>query len=109
MSQWLLYYYRTTRYLAPEALQGRFTKACDVFSLGITMLELACNLDLPRHGDLWQKIRMEGPDPSPGPAPCCSYRGYAKIARRLPPAFSWLRPALHSTPGTHAAKIEQDD
>lgn len=52
------------RYLAPEALQGRFTKACDVFSLGITMLELACNLDLPRHGDLWQKIRMEGPDPA---------------------------------------------
>ena len=28
------------------------------------MLELACNLDLPRHGDLWQKIRMEGPDPA---------------------------------------------
>jgi len=53
-----------SRYLAPEALQGRFTKACDVFSLGITMLELACNLDLPRHGDLWQKIRMEGPDPA---------------------------------------------
>merc|ERR1719341_2123903 len=53
-----------SRYLAPEALQGRFTKACDVFSLGITMLELACNLDLPMHGDLWQKIRMEGPDPA---------------------------------------------
>ena len=52
------------RYLAPETLQGRFTKACDVFSLGITMLELACDLDLPRHGDLWQKIRMEGPDPA---------------------------------------------
>ena len=28
------------------------------------MLELACDLDLPRHGDLWQKIRMEGPDPA---------------------------------------------
>jgi len=53
-----------SRYLAPETLQGRFTKACDVFSLGITMLELACDLDLPRHGDLWQKIRMEGPDPA---------------------------------------------
>ena len=43
---------RLLRYLAPEAFQGRFTKACDVFSLGINMLELACNLDLPRHGDL---------------------------------------------------------
>ena len=52
------------RYLARQALQGRFTQACDVFSLGITMLQLACNLDLPRHGDLWQKIRMEGPYPA---------------------------------------------
>ena len=35
-----------------------------MFSLGINMLELACNLDLPRHGDLWQKIMMEGPYPA---------------------------------------------
>ena len=46
------YHNHAVRYLAPEAFQGRFTKACDVFSLGINMLELACNLDLPRHGDL---------------------------------------------------------
>ena len=41
-------------------LQGKFTKACDVFSLGVTMLELACNLDLPRGGQLWHNIRMVG-------------------------------------------------
>ena len=46
------YHNHAVRYLAPEALQGRFTKDRDMFSLGITMLELACNLDLPRHGDL---------------------------------------------------------
>jgi membrane-associated tyrosine/threonine-specific cdc2-inhibitory kinase len=41
------------RYLAPELLTGRFTKpsecftkAVDIFSLGMTMLELACDLDL---------------------------------------------------------------
>ena len=48
------------KYLAPEVLQGKFTKACDVFSLGVTMLELACNLDLPRGGQLWHNIRMVG-------------------------------------------------
>ena len=32
--------------------RGRFTKACDVFSLGINMLELTCNLDLGKHKDL---------------------------------------------------------
>jgi len=52
------------KYLAPEVLQGRFTKACDVFSLGVTILELACDLDLPRGGDLWHSLRKVGPDPS---------------------------------------------
>lgn len=46
-----------SRYIAPELLQGRFTKAADIFSLGITILELACNLDLPKNGHLWQKLR----------------------------------------------------
>lgn len=46
-----------SRYIAPELLQGCFTKAADIFSLGITILELACNLDLPKNGYLWHKLR----------------------------------------------------
>lgn len=46
-----------SRYIAPELLQGRFTKAADIFSLGIAILELACRLDLPPNGILWQKLR----------------------------------------------------
>lgn len=38
-------------------MEGHFTKAADIFSLGITILELACDLDLPRGGDGWQKLR----------------------------------------------------
>ena len=38
-------------------LQGRYTKACDVFSLGATVLELSCDLDLPRGGNLWHSLR----------------------------------------------------
>merc|ERR1739848_781592 len=33
-------------YIAPETMRSQFTKACDVFSLGVTLLELATDLDL---------------------------------------------------------------
>ena len=51
------------KYLAPEVLEGTVTKACDVFSLGLTILELACDLDLPHKGHLWTELRTLGPDP----------------------------------------------
>lgn len=41
------------RYLANEVLQDRkFTKAADIFALGVTILELATDLDLPKHGNV---------------------------------------------------------
>ena len=33
------------------------TCAADIFSLGMTILELATDLDLPRMGDLWHQLR----------------------------------------------------
>ena len=51
-------------YLAPETMASKFTKACDVFSLGVTLLELATDLDLPKSGQLWHDLRTRGPDPS---------------------------------------------
>ncbi|XP_046859290.1 membrane-associated tyrosine- and threonine-specific cdc2-inhibitory kinase-like [Xenia sp. Carnegie-2017] len=44
-------------YLAPELLEGQFSKAADIFSLGISLLEVACDLDLPRGGDAWHHLR----------------------------------------------------
>ena len=52
-----------SKYMASEILEGTYTKACDVFSLGVTMLELATDLDLPNGGCLWHQLREEGPDP----------------------------------------------
>jgi len=51
-------------YLAPEVLNGTFTKACDIFSLGVSILELATDMELPKSGQLWHDLRNKGPDPS---------------------------------------------
>ena len=44
-------------------MRSQFTKACDVFSLGVTLLEMATDLDLPKNGQLWQELRTNGPNP----------------------------------------------
>lgn len=46
-----------SRYLAPELMEGQFCLANDIFSLGISLLELACSLELPSNGSLWQELR----------------------------------------------------
>lgn len=46
-----------SRYLAPELMQGNYGRFNDIFSLGISVLELACNLELPANGKLWQELR----------------------------------------------------
>ncbi|PIK53617.1 putative membrane-associated tyrosine- and threonine-specific cdc2-inhibitory kinase [Apostichopus japonicus] len=45
------------KYLAPELLEGNYSKAADVFSLGMTILELATDLEIPQHGDGWHQLR----------------------------------------------------
>ncbi|VFV19480.1 membrane-associated tyrosine-and [Lynx pardinus] len=46
------------RYMAPELLQGSYGTAADVFSLGLTVLEVACNMELPHGGEGWQQLRQ---------------------------------------------------
>ncbi|XP_062955122.1 membrane-associated tyrosine- and threonine-specific cdc2-inhibitory kinase isoform X3 [Cynocephalus volans] len=46
------------RYMAPELLQGFYGTAADVFSLGLTILEVACNMELPHGGEGWQQLRQ---------------------------------------------------
>lgn len=44
-------------YMAPEVLEGNYSKAADIFSLGLIMLELAADIELPSNGDSWQNLR----------------------------------------------------
>ncbi|XP_037319165.2 membrane-associated tyrosine- and threonine-specific cdc2-inhibitory kinase isoform X2 [Pungitius pungitius] len=46
------------RYMAPELLRGNYGPAADVFSLGVSILELACNMEVPNGGDGWQQLRQ---------------------------------------------------
>ncbi|RDD44669.1 Membrane-associated tyrosine- and threonine-specific cdc2-inhibitory kinase [Trichoplax sp. H2] len=46
-----------SKYLAPEVLQGSFGKPADIFSVGITTFELACDVELPSRGEGWHQLR----------------------------------------------------
>jgi mitosis inhibitor protein kinase SWE1 len=46
-------------YIAPEIMQGKYSEAADVFSLGLVILEAAGNVILPDNGDAWQKLRND--------------------------------------------------
>lgn len=46
-----------SKYLASETMQGKFTKAADIFSLGITIFEVASGLDLPQRGEIYHNLR----------------------------------------------------
>lgn len=45
------------KYLALEVLEGVYDTSCDIFGLGISVLELAVDIELPSHGRLWQQLR----------------------------------------------------
>lgn len=40
-----------------EVLEGIYKPACDMFALGISLLELATDLELPCYGVLWHQLR----------------------------------------------------
>ncbi|KAJ8938299.1 hypothetical protein NQ318_020358 [Aromia moschata] len=48
-----------SKYLALEVLEGIYQPSCDIFGLGISLLELAADLELPSYGPLWQQLRHE--------------------------------------------------
>jgi mitosis inhibitor protein kinase SWE1 len=45
------------KYIGPEVLLGQYDKPADVFALGLIMLEIAGNVQLPNNGAVWQRLR----------------------------------------------------
>ncbi|KFD59071.1 hypothetical protein M514_00234 [Trichuris suis] len=46
-----------SKYLADEMLRGEVGQHCDIFSVGVTLLEMCCDLDVPAQGETWQLLR----------------------------------------------------
>lgn len=46
-----------SKYLASETMQGKFTKAADIFSIGITIFEIATGMELPNNGTIYHMLR----------------------------------------------------
>ena len=44
-------------YMAPELLNGHPCFASDIFSLGLLLLELSADIELPTEGEAWQQLR----------------------------------------------------
>eukprot|EP01112_Ceratiomyxa_fruticulosa_P010024 TRINITY_DN2632_c0_g2_i4.p1 TRINITY_DN2632_c0_g2~~TRINITY_DN2632_c0_g2_i4.p1 ORF type:complete len:475 (+),score=107.85 TRINITY_DN2632_c0_g2_i4:833-2257(+) len=45
-------------YMAPELLEDKFSSKADIFSLGITIFEMATGYSLPPNGQLWRDLRQ---------------------------------------------------
>ncbi|XP_072402275.1 membrane-associated tyrosine- and threonine-specific cdc2-inhibitory kinase-like [Diabrotica undecimpunctata] len=47
-----------SKYLALEVLDGIYTPSCDIFGLGLSLLELVCHIELPGSGPSWHELRQ---------------------------------------------------
>ncbi|XP_028128450.2 membrane-associated tyrosine- and threonine-specific cdc2-inhibitory kinase-like [Diabrotica virgifera virgifera] len=46
------------KYLAQEVLNRVYTPSCDIFGLGLSLLELVCHIELPGSGPAWHELRQ---------------------------------------------------
>ncbi|KAJ3291610.1 hypothetical protein HDU76_007250 [Blyttiomyces sp. JEL0837] len=44
-------------YMAPEIMESKYGKSCDIFSLGLIILEVTANIILPENGPHWHQLR----------------------------------------------------
>ncbi|KAK4463388.1 mitosis inhibitor protein kinase [Cladorrhinum samala] len=80
------------KYISPEILHGQYDKPADIFALGLIIFEIACNVELPENGPIWQALRNA--DMSAVPQLTC------------PEAASILRD-VNGLPIEHSSPIQQ--
>ncbi|KAH7700774.1 Myt1-like protein [Aphelenchoides avenae] len=70
------------RYMAPEILNESPTPAADIFSLGISFLEMAAQITLPKNGDVWRDMR-EGNIPKKTLSRLDAWHGLTDVVLRM--------------------------
>ncbi|EFA11169.1 membrane-associated tyrosine- and threonine-specific cdc2-inhibitory kinase [Tribolium castaneum] len=95
------------KYLACEVLDGIYTYSCDIFGLGISLLELATNIELPEFGPLWHQIRKQY---LPAPFYDGVTKSFAETIEKMMAKIHWQRPqASKLLKSTHLKKIQKQD
>lgn len=71
------------KYMAAELMQGRVSTAIDIFSAGISFLELACDLEVPSSGDGFHVLRS-------GSIPFHHFTDSCHISDNLKQVLTWM-------------------
>ncbi|KAI9325653.1 kinase-like domain-containing protein [Obelidium mucronatum] len=74
-------------YIAPEVMESRYGKECDIFSLGLIIFEIATNIILPENGNHWQRLRRHDF------SECTT-----QLKRVSPPLVELIKAMLHPAP-----------
>ena len=82
------------KYLAPELLDGQFGKHADVFSLGMFILEMLTDLELPREGEGWHMLRS-------GNMPDSFFKGNSLLFFLNPGISFWVSAPFKTTVFSH--------
>ena len=82
--------------MAPEILEATKIKdlneKCDIFSLGLTIIEILFKVELPQNGNLWRQIRSEyfiTPD---------DFQGYSNLKEIPKEFFELIYGMIHHDP-----------
>lgn len=84
-------------YIGPEILRGKFDKPADIFSLGLIMVEMACNVVLPDNGPSWVALRSGDFSEVPSLTFSATTATQARDAAGVPTGLSQDDPILHGS------------
>ncbi|ROT37707.1 hypothetical protein SODALDRAFT_361437 [Sodiomyces alkalinus F11] len=84
-------------YIGPEILRGKFDKPADIFSLGLIMVEMACNVVLPDNGPSWIALRSGDFSEVPSLTFSATTATQARDAAGVPTGLSQDEPIVHNT------------
>ncbi|KAL2757875.1 hypothetical protein ACRALDRAFT_2025569 [Sodiomyces alcalophilus JCM 7366] len=95
-------------YIGPEILRGKFDKPADIFSLGLILVEMACNVVLPDNGPSWIALRSGDFSEVPSLTFSATTATQARDAAGVPTGSSQDEPILHPSSASDFALHEDN-